>query len=85
MKVKALSRVRLLATPWTAAYQAPLSTGFSRQEYWSGVPLRRLNETSNMKGSGKLRKIPIRLLSFSNLQELGGEVNCRGKRWREDE
>ena len=33
------SRVRLLATPWTATYQAPLSMGFSRQEYWSGVPL----------------------------------------------
>ena len=39
MKVKSLSCVRLLATPWTAAYQAPLSMGFSRQEYWSGVPL----------------------------------------------
>ena len=38
-KVKWLSCVRLLATPWTAAYQAPLSMGFSRQEYWSGVPL----------------------------------------------
>ena len=36
---KSLSRVRLLATPWTAAYQAPPSMGFSRQEYWSGVPL----------------------------------------------
>ena len=34
-----LSRVRLLATPWTAAYQAPPSMGFSRQEYWSGLPL----------------------------------------------
>ena len=39
MKVKSLSRVRLLATPWTAAYQAPPPMGFSRQEYWSGVPL----------------------------------------------
>ena len=39
MKVKSLSRVRLLATSWTAAYQAPPSMGFSRQEYWSGVPL----------------------------------------------
>ena len=39
MKVKSLSPVWLLATPWTAAYQAPLSRGFSRQEYWSGVPL----------------------------------------------
>jgi len=38
VKVKSLSRVRLLATSWTAAYQAPPSMGFSRQEYWSGVP-----------------------------------------------
>ena len=33
------SHVQLCATPWTAAYQAPLSMGFSRQEYWSGLPL----------------------------------------------
>ena len=39
VKVKLLSCVRLLVTPWTAAYQAPPSMGFSRQEYWSGVPL----------------------------------------------
>ena len=39
VKVKSLSRVRLLATSWTAAHRAPLSMGFSRQEYWSGVPL----------------------------------------------
>ena len=39
MKVKSLSRVRPLATPWTVAYQAPPSTGFPRQECWSGVPL----------------------------------------------
>ena len=39
VKVKLLSHVRLFATPWTAVYHAPLSTGFSRQEYWSGVPL----------------------------------------------
>ena len=39
VKGKSLSRVRLLATPWTAAHQAPPSMGFSRQEYWSGVPL----------------------------------------------
>ena len=38
-KVKSFSRVWLLATPWTAAHQAPPSMGFSRQEYWSGVPL----------------------------------------------
>ena len=39
VKVKSFSRVWLLATPWTAAYQAPPSMGFARQEYWSGLPL----------------------------------------------
>ena len=39
VKVKSLSRVQLLATPWTAAHQAPPPMGFSRQEYWSGLPL----------------------------------------------
>ena len=38
VKVKPLSLVRLFATPWTVAHQAPLSMGFSRQEYWSGLP-----------------------------------------------
>ena len=38
VKVKSLSHVWLVATPWTAAYQAPPSMGFSRQEYWSGLP-----------------------------------------------
>ena len=38
VKVKSVSRVRLFATPWTVAYQAPPSMGFSRQEYWSGLP-----------------------------------------------
>ena len=39
VKVKSLSRVRLFVTPWAAAHQAPPSMGFSRQEYWGGVPL----------------------------------------------
>ena len=39
VKVKSFSHVWLFATPWTAAHQAPPSMGFSRQEYWSGVPL----------------------------------------------
>ena len=38
VKVKSLSHVRLFATPWTATYQTPPSIGFSKQEYWSGVP-----------------------------------------------
>ena len=48
VKVKSLCRVRLLATPWTAAYQAPPSVGFSRQEYWSELPLPSLNYISNI-------------------------------------
>ena len=39
VKVKSLSCAQLLATPWTAAHQVPPSMGFSRQKYWSGVPL----------------------------------------------
>ena len=50
-KVKSLSRVRLLATPWTAAYQAPPSMELSRQEYWSGLPL-----TSPMTNLGSMLK-----------------------------
>ena len=38
VKVKLLSRIRLFATPWTIVYKAPPSVGFSRQEYWSGLP-----------------------------------------------
>ena len=69
MKVKSLSRVRPSATPWTAAYQAPLSMGFSRQEYWSGVPLPSPPSTlefnyvlSNSK-YGRVRELQISLLS----------------------
>ena len=46
VKVKSRSRVQLFATPWTAAYQAPPSMGFSRQDYWSAVPLPSPNLTA---------------------------------------
>ena len=49
MKVKSLSHVRLLVTPRTAAYQALPSMGFSRQEYWSGVPLHEVVLKENYK------------------------------------
>ena len=68
VKVKSLSPVRLLATPWTAAYQAPLSMGCSRQEYWSGVPLpspypnlKFVNELIYKRGYGKINKKRIAL------------------------
>ena len=57
VKVKLLSRVRLLAIPWAAAHQAPPSVGFSRQEYWSGVPL----------GLHK-KKLPLPLLHFGEIK-----------------
>ena len=48
VKVKSLSRVLLSMTPWSAAHQAPPSMGFSRQEYWSGVPLPSLSLRLNL-------------------------------------
>ena len=55
VKVKLLSHAWLLVTPWTVAYQAPPSMGFSRQEYWSGMPLPSLNcfRNANEKDHGK--------------------------------
>ena len=56
VNVKALIRVRLFTAPWTAAYQAPLSTGFSRQEEWSGLPLSSLQLSVNQKRFEKKKK-----------------------------
>ena len=78
MKVKLLSRVRLLATPWTTAYQASPSIGFSRQEYWSGVPLPSPVRSMNQ---GKLEVVKqemarVNILGISELQWTGmGEFN----------
>ena len=57
VKVKLLSHVRLFVIPWTAAYQAPLSMGFSRQEYWSGVPLPSPQYKIKSKKKKKRKKI----------------------------
>ena len=64
MKVKSLSCVQLFVTPWTAAFQAPPSMGFSRQEYWSGVPSRLVYPFSNGNTPGLFsEKFPPALLS----------------------
>ena len=47
VKVKSLSHVQLFATPWTVAYQTPPSMGFSREEYWKGVPFTPLGDLPN--------------------------------------
>ena len=67
VKVKTLSRIRLLVTPWTAAYQAPPSMGFSRQEYWSGLPLPSPQAYLTITNSRSLLKlICIKLVMPSN-------------------
>ena len=64
VKVKSLSRVRLSVTPWTAAYQAPLSMGFSRQEYWSGSPVppkvRGVVRNSHLSVSSRYQKLRLK-------------------------
>ena len=59
VKGKWLSHVRLLATSWTAAYEAPLSMGFSRQEYWSGVPLPSPLQHWNISKKKKTTRYPL--------------------------
>ena len=74
LKVKLLIRVQLLGTPWTTAHQAPPSMRFSRQEYWSGVPLCGLHERNpkeyhSYHFSG-IRSLPIHLPNISSSKKL---------------
>ena len=69
VKEKSLSRVRLFLTPWTAVYQAPPSMGFSRQEYWSGVPLPSLKE--------RFCHNPFKPQAPSSVHRLGGILGVR--------
>ena len=62
VKVKSLSRVRPSATPWTAAHQAPLSMGFYRQEYLSGVPLPSLHWEAKVLTTRTSRQVPWKFL-----------------------
>ena len=77
MKVKSLSHVQLFATPWIAAYQPPPTMGFSRQEYWSGVPLPSLGEQTG----NKLKLHPLILPSTGHTGDLGNtQLQPRGSR-----
>ena len=69
VKVKLLSRVRLFATPWTVAHQASPSMGFSRQEYWSGVPFPSPGDfpNSGIEGNGS----PLRYSCLENPMDGG--------------
>ena len=99
VRVKSLSRVWLLATPWTAAYQAPPSMGFARQEYWSGVPLpkssdRHLNCLRASLVAQRLKRLPgmretgVRSLDREDPQEkemaTHSSILAWGIPWREE-
>ena len=74
VKVKSLSCIQLLATPWTAAYQAPPSIGFSRQEYWSGVPLpspvTTLRHSNSYFWESTFKYLPFRLFTQGSNSEI---------------
>ena len=79
VKVKSLSPVWLVATPWTAAYQAPPSMGFSRQEYWSGVPLPspiHCNRLSYLRSLSETASFPFILVFLLKLTCFGNQVIC---------
>ena len=85
VKVKSLSRVWLFTTPRTAAHQAPPSMGFSRQEYWSGVPLPSPKRTINMKILLMLTLITwLRQSSFSTINLLCFSPFLNLTLWQED-
>ena len=78
VKGKSLSRVQLFVTPWTAAYQAPPSMGFSRQEYWSGVPLPSpiiCLYTSNKQFKNSIKKVIPFIVTSKRIKHL--EINLR--------
>ena len=75
VKVKSLSRVQPFETPWTAAYQAPPSMGFSRQEYWSGLPVPSLRHVSSRESQFSLP------LSFCSTQALSGLADASPHCW----
>ena len=71
MKVKSRSHVRLFATPWTAAYQAPPSMGFSRHEYWSGVPFGGSKNTADGDCSHEIkRRLLLERKAMTNLESI---------------
>ena len=78
MKVKSLIRVRLVATPWTAAYQVPPSMGFSRQQYWSGVPLPSL---LLLKMRKRVLLIQVQILLLIHYVTLGKVLNRFGSQF----
>ena len=92
VEVELLNSIRLFATPWTVAHQAPLSMGFSRQEYWSGLPFPSPGDLPNpgiepgspiLQADALPSELPGKPLLFqrSNSSGLGEEFVCAHKHW----
>ena len=78
-KVKSLSRVRLFATPWSIAHQAPLPMGFSRQEYWSGLPFPSARGSSQLRDWTQLSCIAGRCFNLWATREVDKKSTVRGE------
>ena len=83
--MKSLSCVRPSATPWTAAYQAPLSMGFSRQEYWSGVPVHYLNFKLDLQEDDFIEILAMQHKEFTNEDLMELEAQTQDKERQEEE
>ena len=81
VKVNSLSRVRFLATSWTAAHQAPLSMGFARQEYWSGVPSPSLCQSLRAANYIQWGIPTASVLCFKCVHLIHSSCNRRRRRW----
>ena len=68
VKVKSFSRVPLFTTPWTAAHQAPLSMGFSRQEYWSGLWFPSPDTSVRVSKTERLKQVKIAMFQSLSLE-----------------
>ena len=91
VKVKSLSHVRFFVTPWTVAYQAPLSIGFSRQEYWSGLHYT-VEVTNRLKGLDLIDRVPEELwmkvcdiVQEAGIKTIPKEKKCKKVKWLCDE
>ena len=85
MKVKSESEVAqscpTLATPWTTAYQAPPSKGFSRQKYWSRVPLPSLDTTLMAENEEELNSLLMKVKEES--ERAGLNLNIKKRKWHQ--
>ena len=82
--MKPLSHVRLFATPWTVAYQAPLSIGFSRQQYWSGLPFPSPADLPNPGIKPGLQHCRQTLYRLSHQESTGKEGKGTRNKWNND-